>query len=81
MAARVLETRRDHHDYTLNRLYGPICIPPELVKAHRDLDAAVLAAYGIKEKDPDNTTIVAKLFEKYNRLMGLPKTEAETNGG
>ena len=41
--------------------------PPELVAAHRKLDAAVEKAYG--RKFADDAERVAFLFERYNELI------------
>ena len=42
-------------------------MPPELVAAHRKLDAAVEKAYG--HQFADDAERVAFLFEKYNELI------------
>ena len=43
-------------------------MPPELRKAHRANDAAVLAAYGFSANATESE-IVAKLFGMYEELM------------
>ena len=43
-------------------------MPPELVKAHRKLDAAVDAAYG-KRKFSGDSDRLAFLFELYQQLV------------
>lgn len=42
---------------------------PELNKAHRANDAAVLEAYGFP-KDASESDIVARLFKMYRELVG-----------
>ena len=46
--------------------YSPIAVP-ELRKAHRANDAAVLEAYGFP-KDATESDIVARLFKMYQEL-------------
>ena len=45
-AQAVLDARAQFAEATLADLYDPDAMPPELLKAHRDLDAAVDACYG-----------------------------------
>ena len=48
-------------------VYDDIAMPPELRKAHRANDAAVLEAYGFS-KDATESDIVARLFKMYQEL-------------
>ena len=47
-AQAVLDARKLYPDSTLADLYDPNTMPPELVKAHENLDKAVKDAYGNK---------------------------------
>ena len=44
-------------------------MPPELLKAHQNLDRAVMKLYGFP-KDTTEPTIVATLMERYIKLAG-----------
>ncbi|MDO5470796.1 MAG: hypothetical protein Q4F38_05795 [Akkermansia sp.] len=66
LAQAVLDARALFPESTLGDLYDPLAMPPELVAAHRKLDAAVEKAYG--RKFADDAERVAFLFEKYSEL-------------
>ena len=66
LARGVLDARALYPNSSLADLYDPLSMPPELVAAHRKLDAAVDKAYG--RKFADDTERLAFLFEKYNEL-------------
>lgn len=66
LAQGVLDARALYPNSTLADLYDPLTMPPELVTAHRKLDAAVEKAYG--RKFEDDAERVAFLFEKYSEL-------------
>jgi len=66
----VLDARDAHPGATLADLYDPVTIPPDLVQAHRILDAAVDAAYG-RRTFPTEAERVAFLFERY-RMITAP---------
>ncbi len=75
--ARAAEFARDAAT-TLATLYDPDLMPPALVKAHRELDRAVDAAYaadakalGTKAKWESDGERVAFLFTLYQRLTSL----------
>ena len=53
---------------SLADLYDPLTMPPELVQAHRKLDAAVDAAYG-KRKFTGDRDRLAFLFELYQQII------------
>jgi hypothetical protein len=63
----VLDARAKYPDSSLADLYNPLTMPPELVKAHHKLDAAVDAAYS-KKKFSGDSDRVAFLFELYQQL-------------
>ena len=66
-AAAILAAREMYADATLADMYGKMFLFPELQKAHRANDAAVMAAYGFSPK-LDETQVVARLFERYQKL-------------
>ncbi len=85
-AKAVLDARAQFPDSTLADLYGPLTMPPALVKAHAALDKAVDAAYLAAEKAADrkppklgtDAERVAFLFERYQALTSLlPATKAK----
>jgi hypothetical protein len=73
-AQAVLDARAKFSDSSLADLYDPISMPPELVKAHQKLDAAVDAAYvhdGGKKTWKNDAERVAFLFTRYQALTSL----------
>ncbi len=66
-AQAILDARALYPDSSLADLYDPITMPPELLKAHRDNDRAVMAAYGFAPNMPE-PEIVARLFTLYTHL-------------
>jgi len=44
-------------------------MPPELLKAHRALDSAVMKLYGFSVKDTSEAQCVAALMERYRELI------------
>lgn len=77
-AQAILDARALYPDSTLADLYDPLTMPPELRKAHRDNDAAVLDAYGFP-RDLSESDIVARLFELYAELV-KPETVPTRKG-
>ena len=67
-AQAILDARALYPDSSLADLYDPITMPPELLKAHRDNDRAVMAAYGFAPNMPE-PEIVARLFTLYSKLI------------
>ena len=67
-AQAVLEARGHYPESSLAALYDPLTMPPELVQAHRRLDAAVDAAYGRRKFSGDRDRL-AFLFELYQQLV------------
>ena len=67
---------------TLADLYDPLTMPPELLKAHQKLDAAVDKAYeasGGKKTYKSDAERVAFLFELYQKYTSLlPAAAAKT---
>ncbi|MBQ8461623.1 MAG: methylase [Bacteroidales bacterium] len=66
-AEGILTARELFPDSSLADLYDHVAMPPELRKAHRANDAAVLEAYGFP-KDITESEIVAELFKMYQKL-------------
>ncbi|VTZ25070.1 DNA methyltransferase [Methylocella tundrae] len=67
-AQAVLDARAKYPDSSLADLYDPLTMPPDLVKAHHKLDAAVDAAYS-KKKFSGDSDRVAFLFELYQQIL------------
>ena len=70
LAQSVLDARALYPDSSLADLYDPLTMPPELLKAHRALDSAVMKLYGFSVKDTSEAQCVAKLMERYRKLVG-----------
>ncbi len=66
-AQAILDARALYPDNCLADLYDEMTMPPELRKAHRANDAAVIDAYGFP-KDATDSEIVARLFKMYQSL-------------
>lgn len=66
-AQAILDARAMFPDSSLADLYDPVTMPPELLKAHRDNDRAVMAAYGFPATLQESE-IVARLFALYTQL-------------
>lgn len=67
LAQGVLDVRAKYPDSSLADLYDPLTMPPELLKAHRSLDTAVMKLYGFA-KDATEADCVAALMERYQAL-------------
>ena len=67
-AQAILDARALYPDSSLGDLYDALGMPPELRKAHRSNDAAVMEAYGFR-KDMTEPEIVAELFKMYQILV------------
>ena len=63
----ILDARALYPESSLADLYDDLTMPPELLKAHRANDAAVMEAYGFR-KDMSEAEIVAELFKMYQKL-------------
>lgn len=68
-AQRVLDVREGHPEKSLADLYDPDKMPSDLLAAHKALDAAVEAAYGV-DFNGDEEQIVAHLFALYSEIAG-----------
>ena len=66
-AQAILDARNNHPESSLADLYDDFSMPPDLRKAHKANDKAVLQAYGLKT-DATESEIVAHLFKMYEKL-------------
>ena len=66
-AQAILDARQEYPDASMADLYGNLVLFPDLMKAHRANDVAVLEAYGFP-KDATESDIVARLFKMYQEL-------------
>lgn len=66
-AQGVIDARLKHPDQTLADLYNPLGMPPDLLKAHEQLDRVVLVAYGLKPSATD-AEVLSALFTRYEEL-------------
>jgi hypothetical protein len=64
----ILDARARYPEASLADLYDPLTMPPDLVKAHRKLDAAVDAAYARRKFTGDRDRL-AFLFELYQQIV------------
>ena len=71
-AQGILDARRLYPDASLADLYDPLTMPPELRRAHRENDKAVMEAYGFNWHTMTEPECVAELMKMYQKL-----TEAE----
>jgi hypothetical protein len=67
-AQAVLDARAQYPESSFAALYDSLTTPPELVRAHRKLDAAVDAAYARRKFSGDRDR-VAFLFELYQQIV------------
>lgn len=68
-AQGVLDARALFPDATLADLYNDAAMPPALRKAHKELDKAVLAAYGWRASTSEEE-IVSRLMAMYQKMAG-----------
>ena len=66
-AQAILDARAKYPDSSLANLYDETLMPPELRKAHKENDKAVMQAYGFNLKMSESE-IVAELFKMYEKL-------------
>ncbi len=64
----VLEAREQHAEWSLADHYSPLGMDPRLLRAHRELDAAVDAALGLRARSSDDDRLRV-LFSKYAALV------------
>ncbi len=68
-AQGILDARALYPDSSLADLYDPVTMPPELLKAHRANDKAVMQAYGFWGKLNSESECVAALMKMYEELV------------
>ena len=67
-AQAILDARAKYPDSSLADLYDETLMPPELRKAHRENDKAVMQAYGFDYRTMTESECVAELFKLYQKL-------------
>jgi len=78
LAQAVLDARALFPNSSLADLYDPLAMPPELLRAHKALDRAVMKLYGF-HSDMSEASLVVALMERYRVLVeaiGIGKTTA-----
>ena len=75
-AQAVLDARAKYPDSSLADLYDPLTMPPELVKAHEQLDKAVEQCYRAKPFESDRER-VEYLFQLYEQLTAPLTAQAD----
>ena len=68
-AQNILNARALYPDCSLADLYNEVLMPPELRKAHRQNDKAVMQAYGFSVSDTTEASCVSKLMNMYQTLV------------
>ena len=68
-AQAILDARAKYPNSSLADLYDPLTMPPELLKAHRENDKAVMQAYGFDYRTMTESECVAELFKLYQNLV------------
>ena len=66
-AQAILDAREKYAEASFADMYSHLILFPELLKAHRANDAAVMQAYGFDLKMSENE-VVAALFKLYQEL-------------
>lgn len=67
-AQGILDARALYPNSSLADLYDPLTMPPELQKAHKANDIAVMKAYGFNVKETSEASCVAALMRMYQEL-------------
>ena len=67
VAAGEVLVARESANATLEDLYDSVAMPPALVRAHDQLDSAVMRLFGLKGNQPD-AEVLAALFARYEDL-------------
>jgi hypothetical protein len=68
LAQAILDARALSSGSSLADLYDPLTMPPELLKAHQNLDRAVMKLYGFPVGKTTEADCVAALMERYRAL-------------
>lgn len=64
-----MDARALFPENSLADLYDPLTMPPELLKAHKALDGAVMRLYGFGQNLAE-AEVVAGLMKRYEELAG-----------
>ncbi|MBE6102288.1 MAG: class I SAM-dependent DNA methyltransferase [Selenomonas ruminantium] len=72
-AQAILNARSLYPNSSLADLYDPVTMPPELLKAHRANDKAVMQAYGFWGRLNSESECVAELMKMYEYLCNESK--------
>jgi len=77
---KVLDTRLEFPNSSLADLYDPLTMPPELVKAHNELDKAVDLAYRPQPftSEANRMVYLFELYEKYTADLFTNKKQKKT---
>ena len=80
LVQQILDTRAKHQDCSLAILYNPETMPPDLVKAHTELDKVVDVCYGKKNfaSDSERMEFLFDLYEQYTAPLS-PENKAKKN--
>jgi len=70
-AQAVLDVRSDFPGSSLAELYDPLTMPQKLLKAHDNLDRAVMALYGFPTRNNGEEDIVAELMGLYESISNV----------
>ena len=68
----VVAARTAHPDLSLARLYDPLAMPPDLIKAHLALDKVVDSLFAPGKRLTTDADRLAVLFERYEALSKAP---------
>jgi len=68
LAQAVLDARAKFPESSLADLYDPLTMPPDLLKAHKELDKAVMKLYNFPVRDFTEADCVAALMARYQKL-------------
>ncbi len=68
-AQQILDVRKKYPESSLADLYDPLTMPPDLVKAHNELDKAVDQCYR-SQSFASETKRIEYLFDLYDRYVG-----------
>jgi len=82
-AQKVLVARNKYPESSLADLYDPIAMPPELTKAHQELDKAVDSAYRSQPfaNDTQRIEFLFELYAKYIQPLVFEKKKKKRNIG
>ncbi|MDR1438766.1 MAG: class I SAM-dependent DNA methyltransferase, partial [Clostridiales bacterium] len=73
LAQGVLDSRASHASSSLADLYDPLAMPRDLLKAHQNLDRAVMKLYSFPVGKTTEAVCVAALMERHQAMAGAEK--------